>query len=218
MQETNGPRSAERETGQADRCRRARPSRRRPLPENGPDGRRLFSSGTPETAISAAGGPGQSCGTGADPRYRPRRDILLDNTRRFAEELPAKQCAVVGRARHGQVQPGQGGTCSRFNAHSLRTRNEPHRFQDFPFEIHRRRKHSIHCRPLRFSILKGLGPSGFILFCDDLFPSTRTEHVLQIAGKAGWEGGGRSGGARQMSLGVATGLPTARTPSFPAGT
>ena len=37
------------------------------------------------------------------------RDLLVENTRRFARAPPRQQCAAVGRARHGQVVAGQGG-------------------------------------------------------------------------------------------------------------
>ena len=39
------------------------------------------------------------------------RDILLENTRRFAAGLAGQQRAAVGRARHGQELAGQGGPC-----------------------------------------------------------------------------------------------------------
>jgi len=40
------------------------------------------------------------------------RDILMENTGRFAGRPARQQCAAVGRARHGQVLAGQGGHAS----------------------------------------------------------------------------------------------------------
>ena len=37
------------------------------------------------------------------------RDTLLANTRQFAHGYPGEQRAALGRARHGQVEPRQGG-------------------------------------------------------------------------------------------------------------
>ena len=39
------------------------------------------------------------------------RDILVENTERFATRPAGQQCAAVGRARHGQIVAGQGRAC-----------------------------------------------------------------------------------------------------------
>ena len=104
------------------------------------------------------------------------RDILLDNTRRFAERPPRQQRAAVGRARHGQELARQGGP-----RHG-RTRERDPRRRLVLIEIHRE---DIEIAAAAAAPAARQADRRCLLFCDDLsFDGER--HQLQIA-----EGGAR---------------------------
>ena len=86
------------------------------------------------------------------------RDLLVENTQRFARGLPGQQCAAVGRARHGQVLAGQGGA----RRDQSRERTSPARLK--LVEIHRE---DIEGLPALMGLLRD-APYRFIVFCDDL--------------------------------------------------
>ena len=124
------------------------------------------------------------------------RDILVDNTERFARGPAGQQRAAVGRARHGQVVAGQGGAC----------RDQPRRDAGrAPLKLSRSTaRTSRACRTL-MALLRD-APHRFIVFCDDLsFDGGR--HLLQVA----------EGGARRRHRGTA-GQRRSSTPPRTAAT
>ena len=85
------------------------------------------------------------------------RDLLVENTERFATRPAGQQRAAVGRARHGQIVAGQGrarrGQRARVRRPALKL-----------IEIHRE---DIESLPELMTLLRG-APHRFIVFCDDL--------------------------------------------------
>ena len=116
------------------------------------------------------------------------RDMLVDNTERFAARPAGQQRAAVGRARHGQVVAGQGRACRGQRRHR-RKDARPLKL----IEIHRE---DIESLPDLMALMRA-APYRFIVFCDDLSFDAR-RHLLQVA-----QGGARRrhrGPARQRDL------------------
>ena len=86
------------------------------------------------------------------------RDMLVENTERFAARPAGQQRAAVGRARHGQVVAGQGG------ARRRQRQRTPAATALKLVEIHRE---DIESLPDLMTLLRG-APYRFIVFCDDL--------------------------------------------------
>ena len=106
------------------------------------------------------------------------RDILVENTERFARGLAGQQRAAVGRARHGQVVAGEGGARRRSTPRSA------HKAGLLKLvEIHRE---DIESLPDLMALLRG-APYRFIVFCDDL--SFDAEDTSYKSLKAVLEGG-----------------------------
>ena len=108
------------------------------------------------------------------------RDILVDNTERFAAGLAGQQRAAVGRARHGQIVAGQGGAC--------RHQRQPHRAEP-PLKLIEIHREDIDTLPRLMDAAEG-APYRFILFCDDLsFDHDDTSYKsLKAALEGGVEG------------------------------
>ena len=85
------------------------------------------------------------------------RDILIENTERFANGSACEQRPALGRARHGQVVAGQGGACQRQCDASPRGQLKL-------IEIHRE---DIESLPGLMELLRS-SDFRFIVFCDDL--------------------------------------------------
>ena len=116
------------------------------------------------------------------------RDILIDNTERFAARPARQQRAAVGRARHGQIVAGQGGACR--DQRGARRNGRPAQADRDPSRGHREPARADDAAARR-------RPHRFIVFCDDLSFDAR-RHLLQVA-----EGRARRrhrGPARQRDL------------------
>ena len=105
------------------------------------------------------------------------RDMLVENTERFATRAARQQRAALGRARHGQVVAGQGG--ARRGQCGARRQGRPLKL----VEIHRE---DIESLPELMTLMRDT-PYRFILFCDDL--SFEAEDTSYKSLKAVLEGG-----------------------------
>jgi len=108
------------------------------------------------------------------------RDILLDNTRRFAEELPANNALLWGARGMGKSSLVKAAHAA-VNAHAARTAS--------PLKLVEIHREDIHTLPALLSILKA-SDFRFILFCDDLsFDQDDTSYKsLKAALEGGVEG------------------------------